>query len=189
MMTSLHRIKITWTGMPGGPGVTQLYAPDATTVTAALGTWIDAWKYLVPDNTTLTVPSEGDIIDTATGVITGSWAGSAPTTHVGTGSSGSYVAASGACITWTTGVVVRGRRLKGRTFLVPLSALAYQGSGLIGTAQTAIQNATNTLLASAGSDLNVWSRPTAKGAADGAFGMIEAAVVKNRQAILSSRRP
>lgn len=188
MMTALQRVKITWTGMAGGPGVTQLYATSAAGARTALSAWISAWKYLVPDVVTLTIQGQGDVVDSATGQITGSWTDGADIALVGTGSSGQYFAAGGACVSWTTAGVVAGRRVKGRTFLVPLTSLAYAGSALVPTAVSAIQNATNTMLGSG----NVWwilHRPTTKGGTDGAAFQITGGTVKNHQAILSSRRP
>lgn len=187
-MASLDRIKITWTGMPGGPGVSQIYATSAAGARPALSSWINAWKYLVPDNTTLTIEGSGDTIDSSTGLITGTWSDGASIPAVGTGSSSQYFAAGGACITWSTGGVVAGRRVKGRTFLVPLTSLAYQGSALVGTAVSAIQTATNTLLGS-GNVFWVLHRPTTPGGSDGSAFQITSGLVKNHQAILSSRRP
>jgi hypothetical protein len=187
-MTSLERVKITWTGMPGGPGVTQLYATSAAGARTALQAWVSAWKYLVPDNTTLTIEGQGDIVDSATGQITGTWTDGANIALQGTGSSGQYFAAGGACVSWATNGVVAGRRVKGRTFLVPLTSLAYAGSALVATTVSAIQGATDTMLASG----NVWwilHRPTTKGGSDGAAFQITGGTVKNHQAILSSRRP
>lgn len=187
-MTSLDRIKITWTGMPGGPGVTQLYATSASGARPALATWIGAWKYLVPDCVTLTIEGQGDTVDSTTGLITGTWTDGANTALVGTGSSSQYFAAGGACISWSTGGVVKGRRVQGRTFLVPLTSLAYQGSALVGTTVSAIQGATNTLLGS-GNVFWILHRPTTKGGTDGQAFQVTGGTVKNHQAILSSRRP
>lgn len=187
-MTTLDRIKITWTGMPGGPGVTQLYATSSAGARPALATWIDAWKYLVPSNITLTIQGQGDFVDSTTGQITGTWTDGADIAKVGTGSPGAYFAAGGACVSWSTAGVVGGRRVKGRTFLVPLTSLAYNGSGLVDTAVTAIQGATTTLLGS-GNVFWILHRPTTKGGSDGQAFQITGGTCKNHQAILSSRRP
>lgn len=187
-MSILERVKITWTGMPGGPGVTQLYFRDAPIARAALGTWIEAWKYLIPSNTTLTIQAEGDRVDVPTGAIVGLWSGGAPIVKVGTGAAGSYFAGGGACINWVTGTVVAGRRIKGRTFIVPMTALAYDNGTLVDTTVSALQNASTALLADTNVAMEIVRRPTAPGLADGTSGLISAAVVRDKQAVLRSRR-
>lgn len=187
-MTLLDRVKITWTGMPGGPGVSQLYATSGAGARPSLSTWIDAWKYLVPSNTTLTIAGQGDIVDSTTGLITGTWTDGADISKVGTGSPGAYFAAGGACVSWSTDGVVAGRRVRGRTFLVPLTSLAFNQTGLVDTTVSAIQDATTALIGS-GNVFWILHRPTTKGGSDGQAFRITAGTCHNRQAILSSRRP
>ncbi len=45
-----------------------------------------------------------------------------------------YAAAAGACINWRTNTVHRGRRIKGRTFLVPLRGAAFEDNGTLSNA-------------------------------------------------------
>jgi hypothetical protein len=89
-------------------------------------------------------------------------------------------------VRWQTSGIVNGRRVKGRTFLVPLINTTY-GSGVIGAGTvSAIQSAADTFVASAGADMRIWHRPTA--GAGGIAYPITAAVVPNLATVLRSRR-
>ena len=187
-MATLQRVVISWTGFPGGPGASVLYFRAASTARTPLSTWISAWKYLVPDNVTITIPNSGDEVDTATAQITGTWTAGSVITLVGTGSSTSYFAAGGASVRWNTNTIRNGRKVKGRTFLVPMTALAYDNGTLVGTAVTILNSSTTTYLADAGVAQEILSRPSTPGGTDGTSGLVTSFQVKDKQAILSSRR-
>lgn len=187
-MSTLEKVAVSWNGFPGGPGVSIFYFRSASTARPALGTFLTAIKYLIPDNVTLSIPNVGDQIDVATGRIVGTWTDGTPITVVGSGSSGSYAAASGASVRWLTTGVINGHRVNGRTYFVPLSALAYDNGTLLGTAQTAFQSAASAFIADAGVEMEIVHRPTTKGGSDGASHIVTSAVVRDKQVVLTSRR-
>jgi hypothetical protein len=86
--------------------------------------------------------------------------------------------------------VRKNKRVKGRTFLVPLTGSAFDNSGTPTPAAIAgIQGAATTLAANVdATQLVVWARPTAKGATDGAVGFVTSASVPDQGSILTSRR-
>lgn len=86
-------------------------------------------------------PSEVLELDTSTGVLTEVIPVTPPASVSSTGT-GAYAAPAGARWDWGTPAIVAGRRLKGRTFLVPIAGAHYDSvgtltSGAIGSMTTA----------------------------------------------------
>lgn len=194
-MTSLNRLVIAWAGGPVvGAAVTVLHfsasdnsAPPVGAVKAAFAAAASSF----PAQVTWTFPNSGDVIDDTTGNLVGAWS----TTGGGsvTGSlNGNTAAGVGACIGWTTGGIVTGaagkpHRLRGRTFLVPLSVGEYDVSGALNsTSLTRLGTLANAIQASG--PLAIWHRPTTKGGSDGnSYGVISNRI-RPKVAYLSSRR-
>lgn len=113
---------------------------------------------------------------------------------IATGISGTpYAAPAGAMIQWETGAVVRGRRLRGRTFLVPLASNAFQADGTLSAAtMDDLGDAAEVITRTTGAQFLVWSRPVrAAGGAiteEGLSRRINSATIPDRAAILTSRR-
>jgi hypothetical protein len=185
-MADIERIRCPWSGFPGAPGVSTFYATDAILLRPKLKTFFDAVKAYLPSNVTINYDGAGDRIDEFTGQLTGSWstaAALAPTV----GSLGQvYAAPVGMCVNWITATILHGRRLRGRTFLVPVQQDTATGVPNP-LAITAIQNAANAL---AGSELLVWSRPTKPPlpARPGGSGPVTSAKVSPKYVVLRSRR-
>lgn len=193
-MTSLHRVVLRWAGPQiHGAAVTVLHysASDNTAPpVAAIQAAFQGAAATFPGGITVTVPAEGETIDDKTGNLVGVW--SASQENVATMSGTPEAAAGvGACITWNTGGIVTGlkgpRRLRGRTFLVPLSSADYQADGTIGgSSLQTLRTLANGLQASG--PLAVWHRPTSKGASDGNSYGVVANTVRDHVAFLKSRR-
>jgi len=203
-MPSILRVKAKWTGFSGAPGYSVFHLRDfgtggptetepSATEAAAAATRVRAFFTaiggLLPPVALVNLEPEVDLIDVATGNLidsmpTGSGAGTS-----GSGTA-SYVASAGAVVNWRTGAVRNGRRLRGRTFLVPLSTAAFStGGGLTGTAASTLRTAANNLASNTGSpDLCVYGRPSGPGAADGVIAMVTSANVPDFAAVLRSRR-
>lgn len=192
---SISRIKVTWTGFQGAPGVSTFYTENEAYDLSLIQDFFDAIKAMIPNNVTITFPGTGDVLDETTGAITGTWTSAAPAAVDGTNAS-DYAAPVGMCVNWETGVVQDGRRLRGKTFLVPLSGDMFDTDG------TPDATAVATLLAAAqtlatGSYLVVWHRPRAAKSAvtipavssrAGGFASISDASVTDMAAVLTSRR-
>jgi hypothetical protein len=108
----------------------------------------------------------------------------------GTGGTAHYAAAVGAVITWRTGGIRNNRRVRGRTFLVPLYNTVFAADGsLASTTITTLGTAAAALSSSSGSpDLGVWARPTAPGASDGEWHVVTSHSIPDMGAVLRSRR-
>lgn len=163
-MTTMNRVSVAWQNWPGAPGVTQLYVTGAITQPSvdSIRSFFQALVSLIPSGLTIQVPSSGDQIDDVTGRITGAWSvASTPAVVTGT-ASGNYAGNAGAVIHWLTTVVVNNRRLRGRTFIVPLSGGAtYDTGGSLAPATiTTLTTAANGLVTALGVTLAIWHRPT-----------------------------
>lgn len=193
-MTTLNRLVIGWSGPSVvGSAVTVMHfdgSDNAAPPVAAVKAAFTAGAALFPSSVTLTFPGSGDQIEDTTGDLTGIWSSTGGGTLVG-GTAGSAAAGVGACIGWTTGGIVTGlhgpRKLRGRTFLVPLAVGCYDSDGTFtASSLSTLQTLANALQASG--PLAVWHRPTSPTASDGnSYGVI-AAKVRDKVAFLSSRR-
>lgn len=194
-MALIMRYKSIWSMPSGGPGVTTMFAfPDTTEQVFA-----DAARNFLNDALATTgaadfLPSlcsiQGeavvDNIEVESGLLDSTVPITAPAVITGIGS-GAYAAPAGAVVTWLTGLVHQGRRVRGRTFLVPLANTAFENNGTLTSAYlTNVRNAATTYIAGAANPC-IWARPT-PGTADGAAFAIAAGSVQDKIAVLTSRR-
>ena len=160
----MARVSVAWQGWPGSPGVTQLYmAPSVPQASVdAVRSFFAALVGLLPSGLTINVPSSGDLVEDQNGKLSGTWSvGVTPAPVIGNAAA-AYSGVSGAVVHWLTAGVANGRRVRGRTFLVPLTQGAYDTSGsLLGASLTTIQNAAAGLVTGAGGNFLVWHRNTA----------------------------
>jgi hypothetical protein len=191
-MTDIARVRFSWTGFTGAPGVSTFFADDAAAVIGPLRAFFTSVAGYLPSSVHIDSPTDGDIIDDATGALTGTYSHAAGTTLIGTASD-FYAGPVGACINWITGVVLDGHRVKGRTFLVPLTLDGYDSDGTLADAyRTGLQTAVGVLLADAAGHLKIWHRPLhatlSHGARAGGSATVVAAQVPDLAAVLRSRR-
>jgi len=152
----------------------------------------------MPTDVTVTPERTGDIIEDTTGALVGSWVGGVSTTHIGT-APGAYAAPTGAVITWLTSTILDRKRLRGRTFAVPLSSLAFENNGtLVSQTITNLKTAADQFILEQSASAVVWHRPfkgspavgtrPARLAHPGGHGLITASRVPDLAAVLRSRR-
>lgn len=192
---ALFRVKARWTGFSGAPGynvfhfdaATEGAGPTAQECADELRTFYSALITRLPSAVSINIESGVEVIDELTGQLT-DFAQITPGTPIVGSGSGGFSSPTGACVNWLTDGVRNGRRLRGRTFLVPLGGSSYDADGTLGgPTLTAIQAAADVLAASP-VDLQVYGRPTAAGAADGYAEGVTSARVADKAAILRSRR-
>ena len=190
----LFRVVVSWAGpQVHGAAVSVLHfdgSNQSAPPVAAIKGAFQAAAGLFPSGVTITVPTTGDAIEDTTGHLTGVWSGSGGGSVSCSGTANSP-AGVGACIGWTTGGIVNGkkgpRKLRGRTFLVPLHGGCYDGDGtLYPTALTQAQALADALRAAG--PLAIWHRPTTPGGSDGNSYGVLSGVVHDKVAFLSSRR-
>ena len=201
-MTILTRWQMRWNGggIAGSAATTLHYSmpgdalnqADVTNLALGLQTAIsDGIRKVIPGSLTVAVSSEVQQLDVATGQIVGVMTPGNGTAAMAGQGTGPYGVAQGACITLQTAGFTRGRRVKGRLFIVPLAGDSYDTDGTLGGgAVNFLQASGNELVApnGTGAALVVYSRPTKAAPAGGLVHVVTAATVRDRVAILRSRR-
>jgi hypothetical protein len=201
-MARIIRVTVNWTGFTGGPGYTNLYFErpagdswDQDAVNQAVemvNTFLGAWPVYQPNGVTMAIDPTVTEIDENLGDIHAFWSVTPPAAHTGV-SGGSYAAGSGACVNWGTADVRDGRRVRGRTFMVPLGPAGFSSDGTLDTtALNTFRSAAETL-ANSGSfaRLVVWARPTVvlgEPLPDGGAYDVTGASISDKAAQLRSRR-
>lgn len=187
-MAEIMRMRVGWSGWNGGPGVSTFYASgtDPAPLLKGIDTFFANLTTYVPSGIIFTVYGGGDIIESTTGVLTGQWQHQADVTHTCSGN-GNYAAAAGCQIRWNTSTIHSGRRLAGRTFLVPLTSANFDGTGQVNAStSTSLTTGANQLISDSLNSLVVWGRP--KGGAGGLAGEVTTANVPRKDVVLRSRR-
>lgn len=194
-LMAIFRIQARWSGFTGAPGYSAFHF-DAATAGAgptpqacadAVRTLLVSWGNYLPGGVSVAVESEVQRLEESTGTLIGFEQVTPGSAVSGSGTS-SYSAATGAVIIWNTAGVRRGRRIQGRSFVVPVSGAALTSTGQISTpAQTALQSGA-TAFADSITGPVVWARPSGPGASDGQIASITAARVPTKVAVLRSRR-
>ena len=199
-MVSVWRATAIWTGFAGAPGYSK-FSFDGLTSQAALDaagselrTFFAAIASHLHTTWTITVQQEIQEVDMSTGVLLGVHMITAPVSPVpGTSLAAAYAGGSGACVTWNTGLIFNGHRVKGRTFLVPLAGSSYDPDGTLTTAVIAdVSAAGNALATATQATLAVWSKKfdtsTPPQQISGALAPVDSASVKDMASQLRSRR-
>lgn len=203
-MAPIYRVKMNWTGFPGAPGLSVFHFRDfdtepgaglseagAQAATARVDTFITAVVPYLPQGVMLRSDTEVEVIEETTGQLEDTYSVTPAAAKTGAMSTANgFSAPSGAVINWRTQGVRNGRRIRGRTFLVPLGSGSYQADGTLSTAAVAgLAAAANALVESSGSpDLGVYARPSGPGASDGNWVVASSATVPDMAAVLRSRR-
>lgn len=185
-MTTLARYEVLWNGLTALPGLSVFYSDAAADATAEIKAFFEAIKAWFPTPLTWQVPSGGDTIDDATGDLVGGWVGLGGGSVAATGTP-PYAAGCGGYVNWGTNVVVNGRRLKGRTFLVPTTVSAYDTSGTMHSSfLAAVSTAAGTLRDA--DKLSIWHRPPEGSPSGGTSHPILTVNVPDQVTSLRSRR-
>lgn len=185
----MERLRIEWGGSPVvGPGVSTFYGDEGQggLQTDLFHDFFEAISGVLPAGTTVTVPTGGDLLDPVTGVIGGFWTNGDGGVTTGVGNA-VHAAGVGARCVWHTNGITNGRRVRGSTFIVPISATWYQDDGTIATeALTILRDAAADLMTDHNGGPVVWTR--AVGGAGGAMHDIVSSTVPDRVSWLVSRR-
>ena len=197
-MTTLDRVRVEFSGFPGGPGVATHYFLDVSTAIESLSTFWAAMATLMPVDVHINVPRTGDTIEDTTGKLTGSWIGGVTTPSVG-GGAGKYAAPVGFMVGWETGQIMDGHRVRGKSFVVPAESGVFSTDGsLTDGIITNIVAAANTLILAQSTSLVIWHRPFAGRAATpthparaahlGGHALVTGSRVPDKAVVLRSRR-
>ena len=197
-MTVMLRVRTVMTGWAGGPGLNTVYwrpgtgggsTADATDCAARVRAALNAIAGVFPSSVTLLTSPTCDAIEDTTGALVGTFTGAVPALVAGSGGAIVTAPATAILVRQDTGVVVNGKRLRGRWFISPLDANAVNSSGEANaTDRATINTAFNAMLVGGGtlSFPVVWHRPGPLGA--GTSAPIVLASCNTTLAVLRSRR-
>lgn len=182
----IDRLRVGLTGSQIGSGVATHYALPNHNGQAALSTWWSGCAAHMPSNVFINVPPDGDTIEVETGLLQNVWSDGVTHTYTG-GQGGAHAAGVGVCITWLTAGIVNGKRIRGRTFIVPLGGSRFDTDGtILDNTLSGIREATNTLLGAMDDGLMIYHRPV--GEAQGTAHAVTGFRLPDRVSSLKSRR-
>lgn len=199
-MPKILQVTLKWSGFQGAPGYSNFYymstgdfTPSQATADAAADAVSNLGAYIrtyLPIEASMQVQTDVVELEAQDGKMSNIWSVAAKPVLQGEKASAPYSAASGMVINWRTAGVRNGRRVRGRTFVVPLANAAYESNGTL--APTVISslntNIATLLAAQPTATLGVWSRPSAKGATDGSWHSVSGFNIPDKVAVLRSRR-
>ena len=146
----MFEYRAVWNVQGGGTGYSVFHVRESpvTTIAAAaqqfatdLRAGFNSMVTRLPDDVIINFDSEARELAVVNGTLLNVIPVTAPATVTGT-SGGSYSAPAGARVDLITGGIVAGRRLRGRTYIVPLSGDSYTTNGLVSSAaQTLLETA------------------------------------------------
>lgn len=172
----------------GGNAPVQADFTEAWTKTNQFRTDI---RSLLPSQVTAATVSDVEEINEQSGMLLGVLSGGTAAAQPGTATSTApWAAAVGGVISWSTAGIRKNRRVRGRTFIVPMSSTAFDTDGTLTAGTLTTLNTVSNSLMTGGTNvqLAVWCRPTSKGATDADAFNVMARKVPDMGAILTSRR-
>lgn len=197
----LLRTKIRWTIPGAGTAYTVMHfltssqstpvQADVDDAIARTQAWATAIKSTLPNVVSLNTQSEVEEINEASGLMIGIWTVATPSTQTGTAAAGQgWAAAAGAVVSWSTPGVRNGRRVRGRTFVVPVSNEVWDVDGTLKAVPLGTLNTAAAALrgGSTVTQFGIWARPTAPGATDGEVWPVSGHRIPDMSAVLRSRR-
>jgi hypothetical protein len=200
-MASMYRVRSLWTGFSGAPGYTNMYFGTTDPLLAGASLAVSDvrafWQSIVslfPDDVQINVEANVQVVDDATGLIENELSAT-PVSSVNGSATTGYAAPVGASIEWRTAAYVNGRRVKGRTYVVPILGGSFETDGTLGPTQLGLLQTSAAAFIAAASNFVVWHRPREASAGPppvsasaGSLHLVTAASVSDRAAVLRSRR-
>lgn len=190
-MTDILRMTSRWDGFPGAPGYTNFYseiqgavATQAQAMSGEIRTFWNSLNGYLPAVASVLVLPTYQVIDDATGNITAEGDVATPAALVDGNSAAQFAGNSGVLVEWRTGVFIAGRRLKGRTYLVPFIGIFDTDGTVSAGARDAIQDAVDAVWSGA-FNMVVWHRPVA--GSGGSSALVTSGTVRDRAAVLRTR--
>lgn len=191
---AIHRVTATWTGFTGGPGYTSFYFSPFTGGGSAgaarqrVLSFFSSMSQIIATGARIDISPTIEVIDEETGTLQSYIDDDTEVGYTQGASTGSYVGSAGGVVSWSTNTVVSGRRVRGRTFIVPMRTTAFQDDGTLTTqALTSMRDGADALMASDfDQQLVIWSRP--RGGSGGVAAPVTGYRVPDMAAVLRSRR-
>lgn len=190
----MQRTRVVWSGWQGAPGYTNLFSRvadqqqhDYEAHATAVAAFFSALSNRLPPAVTLRIDPEVAVIEDTTGEIQSfHQLTSIPTIVGGSGSAGNFAAPAGAAVDWVTDGIREGRRVIGRTFLVPLRTNVFEDDGTLAAAAIADISAAASAYADNAPAPVVWSRP--RPGREGSSHSVTGSRVRDQAVVLRTRR-
>lgn len=198
------RVTARWSGFSGAPGYSAfhfssdagfwdggIFGDEAQIAAEAAASRVrSAFSEMntrLPEGVTVSIEPGVEVIDSDSGEIQGMIDLENNYSITGAGNGG-YAGPAGVVVNWRTNDYRFGRRIRGRTFLVPITTVSYQDDGTITTnALEFFRDFGTTMIGSGGGPtFGVWSRP--RNGSGGVFATAVSSNVPDMVAILRSRR-
>lgn len=188
-MASIFGLRVTWSGDGVvGPGVSTFYTRGlGSSLATGVVTYFNALKPLLPQSPSvvLSIPAGGEELDEETGAFLGVWGSTTPTTVQGTGTSPSFAHGVGIRCVWQTDGTTGRRRVRGTTFLVPVTAPILELGTIAENTRSQVVTAGENLITAA-PGFCIWTRP--KNGAGGKTSLVTGAECPDRVSWLKSRK-
>lgn len=183
-----REIVVDWTTASGG-GKNSVFMFGTVSTAAdqriALRNFLQSVDNLLTPANTWSIRQTGREVDPATGTLTGTWTDGTSYTGAGAVAGEPVPDASQILIRWSTGHIVGGRFLQGRTFIPGCVVGNIDDGNLSSAAVTVAANAANQLILDA-AQMGVWHRPTS--GSGGVWWAADEASCWNELAVLRRRR-
>lgn len=199
-MPNVARVTAVWNGFQGAPGYSKFSFGNVTDLstaggaTSAVRAMFQGVASLIRTGHTVQVQAVVEMHDMDTGLLVSEFTVTpAPSIVNGTASAATvWAGGTGVTVNWKSAGIFNGRRVRGRTYLVPLIGVADVDGTLLATAMSTVQSAADGLVTSVAADLVVWSKKFTTDAKpvqiQGGMNSVTAAVITDKTGILKSRR-
>jgi hypothetical protein len=183
-----REIIVDWTTSAGSGFKSVLHFGSLTSVATQrtnIESWLDGLCGAIDTGTSYIVATSGREMDDATGTLTGVWNDATARTGAGTVAGECVADATQVLIRWSTGTIIGGRFLIGRTFIPGLSTAQLVNGNTSNILRSTWDGHTATFVAAA-NGFGVWHRPVS-----GAGGQMQGAasgVTQTELAVLRRRR-
>lgn len=187
-MANLCRMRVPWTGggVTGGGLSTFYFEAASSGFVADVKTFFDGIKSAIPNSISISVPDNGDMISDLTGALSGTWAETGTGGTVAGTSSATWAGGVGYRVVWNTAGIFQNRRVRGSTFICPLSTAAYDAQGTIEPVTLAAHRTIASTLVTQQPNMRIWSRP--KPGVSGESNDVVSATIPDAVSWLRSRR-
>ena len=181
------------TGYTGAPGwhrmkfIGSLTGAECTTVSAAMKAFYNSLLTITPAAAKMTWQQPAQVFSDTGVLLNEVTIPTLPSQLQFTGAGG-YAGGTGAVVFWNTGALNGGHKVRGRTYLVPLTSNSYDSSGLITTAAQSTINAAAAALVATTPGLCVNSRNLGKPGRGDQTVVVQSASLSSTVAFLSTRK-
>lgn len=188
-MVLMQRVDLEWSGSAiVGPGLSTFWITGGVDNEDIqdIKTFFETIKGFFPPGVTISYPFVGDVVESSTGVLASTWSVAGSTSPTVGGGPSPFAQGVGLRVAWQAAEVHNGHKVRGSTFIVPISSQFYNEQGQVAGQNLAVLSDAAALLRNS-SNIGIYSRPT-KAGLPGAWSKIVGSYVRPNVSWLRSRR-